>query len=113
MPVGLGIKQRIDVDIATLARRVAQMQFFPVVNSLHQAAADSADDRATGSLGAVETRGPRRPPGTMQWAAKTGSERRVGFVRGADGPFSDVLFSVLSNSTGRWPNRVDKHQAIL
>jgi hypothetical protein len=35
----------------------------------------------------------------------------AGFVRGADGP--DVLFSGLSNSTGRWPNRVDEHQAIL
>jgi hypothetical protein len=90
---------------------VAQMGFFPVVNPLHQAAADSADDRATGALGAVETRGPRRPPGTMQWAAKPGSERGAGFVRGADGP--DVLFSGLSNSTGRWPNRVDEHQAIL
>jgi hypothetical protein len=38
----LGAKQRIDVDIATLARRVAQMQFFTVVNTLHQAAAQNA-----------------------------------------------------------------------
>jgi len=35
-PLDLGAKQRIDVDIATLARRVAQMQFFPVVNPLRR-----------------------------------------------------------------------------
>jgi hypothetical protein len=38
IPLNLGAKQRIDVNIATLARRVAQIQFFPVVNPLHQAA---------------------------------------------------------------------------
>jgi len=37
----------------------------------------------------------------------------AGFVHGAGGPFSDVLFSGLSNGTGRWLNRVDEHQAIL
>ena len=36
----------------------------------------------------------------------------AGFFRGADGPFSDVLFTGLSNSTGRWPNPVDEHQEI-
>jgi len=29
IPIGLGIKQRIDVEITKLARRMAQIQFFP------------------------------------------------------------------------------------
>jgi hypothetical protein len=36
IPLDLSAKQRIDVDIATLARRVAQIEFFPVANSRHQ-----------------------------------------------------------------------------
>jgi hypothetical protein len=32
----LDTKQRIDVEITILARRAAQIQFFPVANSRHQ-----------------------------------------------------------------------------
>ena len=36
MPLGLGIKQRIDVEITMLARWATQIQFFPMANSRHQ-----------------------------------------------------------------------------
>jgi hypothetical protein len=36
MPLGLGIKQRIDVEITMLARWATQIQFFPMTNSRHQ-----------------------------------------------------------------------------
>jgi hypothetical protein len=44
-----------------------------------------------------------RRPGGIHWAAKPGSVRFGSCVHGGDGPLSDVLFSCLSESKGRWP----------